>query len=128
MSKELEGATLFQSNYKLPRVDATIVSNKNAEIFIALTERDNKDLKNALNNADWTLRNGMYIQGTNYNTGDLEKLNKVWSKEINAGKTVEILLERKGGPRNPFMFMNLVGDLSESGGLVIAILIKEGRF
>ena len=119
---------MFQSNYKLPRVDATIVSNKNAEIFIALTERDNKDLKNALSIADWTLRNQIHIEGTNYNTGDLEILNKVWSKEINAGKTVEILLERKGGPRNPFMFMNLVGDLSESRGLVIAILIKEGKF
>ena len=119
---------MFQSNYNLPRVNASIESNRNANIFIALTERDNKDLGIALNNEDWTLRNGMYIQGTNYNTGELEKLNKVWSKEINAGDTVAILLERKGEPRNPFMFMNLVGDLSESGGLVIAILIKEGIY
>ena len=119
---------MFQSNYNLPRVNASIESNRNANIFIALTERDNKDLGIALNNEDWILRNGMYIQGMNSNTGELEKLSKVWSKEINAGDTVAILLERKGEPRNQFMFMNLVGDLSESGGLVIAILIKEGIY
>ena len=69
----------------------------------------------------------MYIQGTN-EMGLVEKLNKVWSKKINAGDRVPILLELKGGPPNPFMIMNRVGDLRESGDLVIAILIKEGRF
>lgn len=60
--------------------------------------------------------------------GLVEKLNKVWSKKINAGDRVPILLELKGEPPNPFMIMNRVGDLRESGDLVIAILIKEGRF
>ena len=126
ISKQLIGASLFRSKYNLPRVNASIGSNKDAEIFIALTERDNKSLGNALENATWRLRNEMYIEGTN-NGKQVETLDNVWSKQINKGKRVPILLERKNGPTNPFMFINLV-NLRESEDLVIAILIKRGRF
>ena len=119
MSKELEGATLFQSNYKLPRVDATIQSNKNAEIFIALTDNfDNEDVMNALNKDGWKLRREMYLEGED-NFGCKEILNKIWSKKIDAGDRVPVLLDLNDGPWKLFM---------KSGYLVVAILIKEGTF
>ena len=119
ISNELVGATLFHSNCERTRVNASIVSNKNAEIFIALTDNfDNEDVMNALNKDGWKLRREMYLEGED-NFGCKEILNKVWSKKINAGDRVPILLDLNDGPWKLFM---------KSEYLVVAILIKEGRF
>ena len=119
ISKELLGATLFHSNYERTRVNASIVPNRNAEIFIALTDNfDNEDVMNVLNKNGWTLRREMYLEGED-NIGCKEILNKVWSKKIDAWERVPVLLELNDGPWKLFM---------KSGYLVVAILIKEGRF
>ena len=119
ISKELLGATLFHSNCERTRVNASIVSNKNAEIFIALTDNfDNEDVMNALNKDGWKLRREMYLEGED-NFGCKEILNKIWSKKIDAGDRVPVLLDLNDGPWKLFM---------KSEYLVVAILIKEGRF
>ena len=118
ISNELEGAILFQSSYNLPRVNASITSNRNAEIFIASIERDCDDVMNALEGKGWTLRNEIYLVGTN-RFGFAEKLDKVWTKNIKARESVPILLERNAGEWKLFM---------TSDDFIVAFLIKEGTF
>ena len=119
ISNELLGATLFHTNCERTRVNASVVSNKDAEIFIALSDNfDNEDVMNALKKDNWTLRSEIYVEGKD-NFGCKEILNKVWSKKTNAGDTVPVLLDLNAGPWKLFM---------KSGYLVVAILIKEGIF
>ena len=84
ISDELLGATLFQPNHYVNARTMSIDSNRDAEMFVAVYEEGNREggLMEALQADGWTLKNGWYLEWSNQH-----KLNKVWSKNINAGET-----------------------------------------
>ena len=104
ISDGLLGATLFQTNHYVNARTMSIDSNRNAEIFVAVYEEGNREggLMEALQADGWTLKNGWYLEWSNQH-----KLNKVWSKNINAGETTSFT--------------------STEDRMTFAILIKEGK-
>ena len=104
ISDGLLGATLFQPNHYVNARTMSIDSNRDAEIFIAVYEEGNREggLMEALQADGWTLKNEWYLEWSNQH-----KLNKVWSKNINAGETISFT--------------------STKDRMTFAILIKEGK-
>ena len=104
ISDGLLGATLFQPNHYVNARTMSIDSNRDAEIFVAVYEEGNREggLMEALQADGWTLKNEWYLEWSNQH-----KLNKVWSKNINAGDTISFT--------------------STKDRMTFAILIKEGK-
>ena len=108
ISDGLLGATLFQPNHYVNARTMSIDSNRNAEIFVAVYEEGNREggLMEVLQADGWTLKNGWYLEWSN-KLNKLHKLNKVWSKNIDAGETISFT--------------------STKDRMTFAILIKEGK-
>ena len=104
ISDGLLGATLFQTNHYVNARTMSIDSNRDAEIFVAVYEEGNREggLMEALQADGWTLKNEWYLEWSNQH-----KLNKVWSKNINAGETISFT--------------------STKDRMTFAMLIKEGK-
>ena len=104
ISDGLLGANLFQPNHYVNSKTMSINSNRDADIFIALYEEGDREggLMEALQADGWRLENGWYLEWSNQH-----KLNKVWSKDINAGETISFT--------------------STKDRMTFAILVKEGK-
>ena len=104
ISDELVGNILFQPPHYVNAGTMSINANRNAEAFIALYEEGDREggLMEALQANGWTLKNDWYLEWSNQH-----KLNKVWSKKINAGDSVSFT--------------------STKNRMTFAILVKEGR-
>ena len=106
ISDELIGSILFQPSHYVNPGTMSISANRNAEAFIALFEEGKGregGLMKVLEADGWTLKNGWYLEWSNQH-----KLNKIWSKKINAGETVSFT--------------------STKNRMTFSILIKEGRY
>ena len=86
MSEEIVGTTLFQTEHYIAPSNIEVSSNRNAVVLIALYEEGNREggLVDSLQRECWTLKEGWFVQWSN-----THKLNKIFSKVINAGTTAQ---------------------------------------
>ena len=86
MSGDLAGSILFQLEHYVAQESTILVSSdQEAYIRVALYEEGGRDggLMEVLSTEGWSLKEGWYVEWSNQN-----KLNKIWSKQIEARELV----------------------------------------
>ena len=105
MNNELLGATLFQPAHYLNKATMSVTANKKAAVYVALYEPRDGGLMQVLQTDGWELTSHelAWINGPN-----THKLNKIWTKQVNAGSTISFT--------------------STKDNMTFAILVKEGKY
>ena len=87
LPQELKGAAIFRTNYMGTVTNIIIDSNKDAKVYIALSDSNNDKVTQDLQKGGWTLRHNLYLEYKGEETAEkrlvkTKKLGKVFSKEI----------------------------------------------